>query len=95
MKKEIYKKVALEAAELVASKNIAYGDSLSKMAQILELLYGKSIPKEKYEDLHYIIRILDKISRVASGNKTAFKEDPFEDIMGYCLNKLSHEKKND
>ena len=90
MKKEQYEEIALKAANLVAAKNDAYGDSLSKMAQILELLYGETIPKEKYEELHYIVRILDKVSRVASGNKDAFEENPFEDIMGYALNKLAH-----
>lgn len=90
MEKEIYEKKALEVAQLVFEKNQAYGDSLSAMAQILELLYGESIPKEKYEELHYIIRILDKISRVTSGHKDAFEEDPFKDIMGYSLNKLAH-----
>ena len=90
MKKK-YEEKALEIAQLVGTKNKAYGDSLSKIGQILELLYGNSISKERYNDLHIVVRILDKLSRIASGDKEAFEEDPFEDICGYSLNKIVHD----
>lgn len=90
MKKD-YEEKALEVARLVSAKNEAYGDSISKTADILEILYGNSIPKEKYKDLHYIIRILDKISRLTQGDEMAFDEDPWSDITGYSLNRLVSE----
>lgn len=92
--KEKYKKKALEIAELVDSKNCAYGNSISKTAKMLEVLYGNSIPKEKYKDLHYIVRIFDKISRLAQGDEMAFNESPWSDICGYALNRLVSETNN-
>lgn len=87
-----YKEKALEIAQLVESKNRAYGDSISKTAEILEILYGDSIPKEKYKDLHYIIRMLDKIARLASSDEKAFGEDCWKDLGGYALNHLASEE---
>lgn len=98
---EKVKKIALEIVDLHNRKNAAYGDSVSKTAKILEILYGDSIPKDRYEDLHTIIRILDKISRMATGDKKAFDESPWTDVAGYALSSLvraqdtmSEEKKN-
>lgn len=91
MKKK-YEEKALEIAKLVDAKNCAYGNSISKTASILEILYGDSIDKEKYKDLHYIIRIFDKISRLANGDEKAFNESPWEDICGYALNRIVSEK---
>lgn len=90
MKKD-YEKKALEVARLVKAKSIAYGNSISKTAKVLEIMYGDSIPKECYGDLHYIVRIFDKLSRLTQGDKMAFDEDPWFDIAGYALNRLVSE----
>lgn len=90
-----YKKIAENVAELVAEKNAAYGNSIAKVAPILELLYDSSISKEQYVDLHFIVRILDKFARISSGNSAAFNESPWMDICGYSLARLALEKKDE
>lgn len=80
----IYKKVALEVADLTSNKNIAYGDGISFVENTLLLLFPNGIPVEKYNDVFLIIRLLDKICRI-SHDKDAYGESPWKDINGYSL----------
>ena len=53
---------------LVAKKNTAYGDSYRDSCEFLRLLYPKGISPEDYANVLYIIRIFDKLKRIATNN---------------------------
>ena len=74
-----YENIANDIGKLVAEKNIAYGDSFGEASKILEILYPQGIPVEGYRDALAIVRVIDKLFRLA--NKTdAFGERPWRDI---------------
>lgn len=76
--------LAQKTGELVVEKNAAYGDSVRNAAKIMQLLYPKGIAFEQIPAALVVVRILDKLSRIA--NDPTFKgEDPAQDITGYGL----------
>ena len=79
-----YTKLAAEVGKLVDEKNKAYGNSFSDTGDFLTLLYPNGIPPEKYGDMLCIVRIFDKLKRIAT-KKDAFGESPYQDIVGYGL----------
>ena len=89
-----YKKISQEIAELVTEKNKAYGDSFAECEKFIELLYPIGIPVDKYKDALTLIRIWDKIKRIAT-DKDALGESPYSDIVGYCLLALDNINKTD
>ena len=78
---------AKKIAEIVSTKQLAYGDSFKKTQQILLILYPEGIPVAAYNDALALIRVLDKIVRIATANgqKDMLEEKPWSDIMGYSL----------
>lgn len=79
-----YQKTGLEIGKLVAEKQAAYGDSFGKSGKVLELLYPDGISPEQYRDALTVVRIVDKLFRIAT-RKDAFGESPYKDIAGYGL----------
>jgi len=79
-----YKELAEKIGALVDEKNKAYGNSFDQAGEFLRLLYPNGIPPEKYTDMLCIIRIFDKLKRIAT-KKDAFGESPYQDIVGYGL----------
>jgi hypothetical protein len=79
-----YVKKAIEIGELVTEKQQAYGDSFSQSCKIIEVLYPNGIPVDKYKDALTVIRIIDKLFRIAN-EKDYNGESPFGDICGYSL----------
>ena len=79
-----YAQEAINLAELITKKQIAYGDSFGQSKRIIEVMYPKGIAPEQYQDALAIIRIIDKLFRIAN-KKFAFDEDPWQDIAGYAL----------
>lgn len=79
-----YEDVGAHIGRLVDSKNRVYGDSFSKSGGILEILYPNGVKPGEYKTLLAIVRILDKLFRVATDEK-AFSEDPWKDIAGYAI----------
>ena len=86
-----YKQIAEEIANLVTEKQKAYGNSFGEAEAFLKLLYPDGIPVEKYKDMLALVRIWDKIKRIAA-DKDALGESPYNDIMGYCLLALNEIK---
>ncbi len=84
IKEDYYKKIALEVANLVIEKQKAYGDSFGKSGDILRILYPNGINPDQYDDMLTIVRIIDKLFRIAN-DKKAFGENPYKDINGYSL----------
>ena len=74
------------------SKDEAYGNAFDKTTQILSLLYPNGIKVEQYKDLHVIIRMLDKISRIARDNDP-LGESPYMGIAGYSILSLARNDK--
>jgi len=70
--------------ELVADKNEAYGDSVAFSEFLMRELYPSGISPDQYKDALLIVRISDKLKRIAT-KKAAFEENPFLDIAGYGL----------
>lgn len=83
--------IADGVASLICVKQQAYGDSFTKAEQILDILYPDGIPIKSYGDALAIVRILDKLSRIAT-NDDPLNEDPWMDIAGYALLSLAKRK---
>ena len=79
-----YERIGTRIGKLVDKKNRAYGDSFNKSGAVLTTLYPDGIKPEQYTDMLCIIRILDKLFRIAS-QKEAFGESPYGDIAGYGI----------
>jgi len=79
-----YSDIGKKVGKLVTDKNAAYGDSFGKSGECLRQMYPNGIKPDQYDDLLTLVRILDKLFRIAS-NPTAFSENPYQDIVGYGL----------
>lgn len=84
----MYESLGREIGELVKNKNEAYGDSFGKSGEIMKVLYPNGISHEQINDALTVIRIVDKLFRIAT-DKDAFGESPYKDIVGYGLLGLS------
>ena len=78
-----YHEIAGSIASLVQSKQEQYGDAFGKMGDILRTLYPDGIKPDQYDDLAFMVRVQDKLCRIATGNKDI--ESPSRDMIGYCL----------
>lgn len=79
-----FEDLARDIGKLVDEKNAAYGNSFEQAGDFLRLLYPDGIPPEKYGDMLCVVRIFDKLKRIAT-KKGAFSESPYQDIVGYGL----------
>jgi hypothetical protein len=91
MLKTDFEKIAHEVALIVTEKNAAYGSSFSKCDTFLQLLYPNGVQPSQYQDMLTIVRIFDKLMRIAN-RKDAFGESPYSDILGYALLMLASER---
>ncbi|MBZ4402498.1 hypothetical protein [Myxococcus sp. AS-1-15] len=69
---------------MVTEKQRAYGDAFGKAGQVLGLLYPDGIPRAKLDDALAVVRVVDKLFRVAT-DRDALGESPWRDIAGYAL----------
>ena len=76
--------IGSEIGKLVEEKNAAYGSAFDKAGEILKVLYPNGLQPDQYSDMLAIVRILDKMFRIAT-NKKAFNEEPWKDIAGYGI----------
>lgn len=79
-----YGKLGAEIGALVAQKQAAYGDSFGKSGAVMRLLYPDEIPPEKLDDALTVVRVVDKLFRIAT-DRDALGESPWRDIAGYAL----------
>jgi hypothetical protein len=80
----VYEEIGNRIGSLVTEKNAAYGDSFGHASKILEVLYPDGIKLDQYRDALAIVRVIDKLFRLAN-RKDAFGESPWEDICGYAI----------
>lgn len=79
-----YEALGRQIGQLVDEKNRAYGDAFGKTAQILAIIFPDGVSVEQYRYVGLIVRVLDKLCRVAN-DTGAFEENPFADLAGYGL----------
>lgn len=79
-----YRSVAQSVADLVVKKQAAYGDSFGKSGEVMRLLYPNGVPPEKLDDALTVVRVLDKLFRIAT-DRDALGESPWRDVLGYAL----------
>jgi len=65
-------------------KNKAYGSSFDDAVSFLKLLYPKGIKPSQYDDVLVLVRIFDKMKRIAAG-QNVFRENSYQDIIGYSF----------
>lgn len=81
---EHYADLGKEIGEMVAAKQQQYGDSFGDAPKLLAILYPDGIRPDQYRDVLTVVRILDKLKRVATRHSSD-TESPYVDIMGYAL----------
>ena len=79
-----YEQIGAEIGRLVTEKQVAYGDSFGKSGDVLRILYPDGIKPEHYDDALAVVRIVDKLFRIAN-SRDAFGESPYKDIAGYGI----------
>jgi hypothetical protein len=81
---ERYRELAKQISETVIQKQAAYGDSFGRSGRVMEELFPDGIATAQMHDALTIVRILDKLFRIAT-DRDALGESPYKDIMGYAL----------
>lgn len=76
-----YENLGKQVGALVDEKNQAYGNSFQKTAEYLKVLFPGGIDPEQYVHLGLLIRMFDKVMRIATGHY----EDSYRDLAGYAL----------
>jgi len=92
MSHRTYKQISEEIGSLVDEKNAAYGSSFAECYKILSVLYPNGVKPEQYTDALAIIRVIDKLFRIAN-KKNAFGESPWKDIAGYAILGIANDEK--
>ncbi len=82
-----FTELATNIGELVESKNKAYGSAFDKCGDFLKVLYPEGIKPEQYKDMLCIVRVFDKLMRIATSYEGTEekKVDAYSDLMGYGL----------
>ena len=86
-----FKEIGTEIGALVDEKNSAYGNSFAVSGEFLKLLYPNGITPEQFTDALLLVRMFDKMMRIAN-KKNAFGESPYGDLAGYSILGISKDK---
>ncbi len=89
-----YESLGKHIGTSVLAKQKAYGDSFGRAGPIMRILYPEGISPDKMDDALVVVRIIDKLSRIAT-HRDAFGEDPFRDIVGYGLLAVARREQNE
>ena len=84
--------IGQKIGKLVQEKNAAYGDSFSDCGKFLTLLYPDGVHPEQYTDMLCIVRMFDKMKRIAT-DKDWGNEDPWNDLAGYSILGIEKEER--
>jgi hypothetical protein len=83
-----------DIAKLVKAKQDEYGHVDIAVNKFLQTVYPNGITTDKYDDVLFAMRIIEKLSRVCSSNiSLKAKDDAYQDIVGYGLLGLNMDKK--
>lgn len=78
-----YARLAVQIGELVTERQAQYGNSFGHSGDVLRILYPDGIQPDQYDDALAVVRIVDKLFRLANGSQG--EESPYRDIAGYGL----------
>jgi dihydrofolate reductase len=84
MANDSYEELGRSVGALVDVKNRAYGSAFDDAGEFLKLLYPDGIQPGQYTDALALVRIFDKMKRIAT-DRDALGESPYRDIAGYGL----------
>jgi len=84
--KGYYEEIGAIIGAIVDEKDAAYGNSIECSAKVFRIWFPNGIRPEQYDDILILVRILDKMTRIAN-KKHAFGENPYVDIAGYGMRK--------
>lgn len=93
--------ITQELNKLLLQKREAYGQAFFQSSSIMKALYPQGISPDQYDNALTIIRICDKLFRIANAksDQDPMNEDPWKDIAGYAIlsleNKTVKEKQNE
>lgn len=87
-----YEQIGAGIGALVTEKQAAYGDSFGKSGDVMRLLYPEGISPEKLDDALTVVRVVDKLFRIATA-RDAFGESPWRDVAGYALLSVKRQEK--
>ena len=87
---QTYRDLGTNIGRLVEEKDQAYGSSFQRAQEILRILYPDGVQPDQYCDMLGMIRVIDKLFRIAN-RKEAFGENPWQDIAGYGLLGVANE----
>lgn len=79
-----YERLGAEIGRLVTSKQAAYGDAFGRSGEVMRILYPGGIRPEQLDDALAVVRVLDKLFRIAT-DRDALGESPWRDVAGYGL----------
>jgi hypothetical protein len=79
-----FEALGADVGALVTAKQAAYGDSFGKSGAVMRILYPDGIAPERMDDALTVVRVLDKLFRIATA-RDALGESPWRDIAGYAL----------
>lgn len=79
-----YEMIGQRIGSLVDRKNAKYGDSIHVTGKMLKLLYPNGIELKDYDNVATLVRMFDKMKRIATDNDED-GENPFKDIAGYGI----------
>ncbi len=78
-----YEALGRSIGAMVDRKQVEYGDSFHRCEAIIRVLWPDGIPVESYVDALAVVRVIDKLFRIAAGKRG--DENPWADIAGYGL----------
>jgi hypothetical protein len=81
---QVLESLGQEIGKLVDTKQEVYGNSFGKSGDIMRILYPNGISLDQIDDALCIVRIVDKLFRLAT-NRDALGESPYRDISGYGM----------
>jgi hypothetical protein len=79
-----FEKLGARIGKLVERKQNFYGNSFGKSGDIMRILYPTGIALDQMDDALAVVRVIDKLFRIAT-DRDALGESPFFDIAGYGL----------
>lgn len=84
MSRRAYEVIGADIGRLVEEKQRAYGDSFGKSGEVMRVLYPDGIRPEQLDDALTVVRVVDKLFRIAT-DRDALGESPWRDVAGYAL----------
>lgn len=82
-----FTELANSVGKLVETKNKAYGSAFDRAGDFLKVLYPNGIQPDQYKDMLCIVRVFDKLMRIATAYEGTEEKkiDAYSDLTGYGL----------